>query len=294
VKARASAARPRLGSHVSVEGGYERAIERSEALGAEALQIFVRSPRQWSGRAVPTDEIARFRRRLDETGLARFALAHASYLINLAAKDPIVRERSIAGLADELERTSALGIPALVLHPGAHLGSGEEVGLELVASGLDAAYAAAGGVEVRVLLEITAGQGTCLGYRFEHLGRILARSRQRERIGVCFDTCHAVAAGYDLRTTRGYARTMAELDREIGLDRLLAFHLNDSRHARASRRDRHEHIGHGAAGLSTFRSIVRDPRFANVPMVLETPKGVDLAEDRANLAVLRRLAGIQA
>ncbi len=292
MSARSGAGRPRLGSHVSVEGGFDRAIDRTESLGAEAFQIFVRSPRQWSGRAIPEDEVGRFRRRLDESGLARFALAHASYLINLATEDPIVRERSIAGLSDELARVAALGIPALVLHPGAHLGAGEEAGLERVALGLDAAYAAAGAMRVRVLLEITAGQGTSLGYRFEHLGRILDRSRSRDRLGVCFDTCHAVAAGYDLGSSRGYARTMAELDREVGLERIGAFHLNDSRHARASRRDRHEHIGRGSAGLAAFRSILRDPRFSDVPMVLETPKGPDLQEDRDNLALLRRLARI--
>jgi len=147
-------------------------------------------------------------------------------------------------------------------------------------------------MRVRVLLEITAGQGTSLGYRFEHLGRIFDRSRSRDRLGVCFDTCHAVAAGYDLGTPRSYARTMAELDREVGLERIGAFHLNDSRHARASRRDRHEHIGRGFAGLAAFRSILRDPRFSDVPMVLETPRGPDLQEDRDNLALLRRLARI--
>jgi len=286
-------ARPRLGSHVSVEGGFDRAFDRTASLGAEAFQIFVRSPRQWTGRVLPEEEVARFRRRLAASGLARFALAHASYLLNLASPDREIRERSVVALADEIARAAALGVPALVLHPGAHLGSGEAAGLDRVAAGLDAALAARRAHPVRVLLEITAGQGTSLGYRFAHLGRILTRARCRDRLGVCFDTCHAVAAGYDLGSPRAYARTMAELDREVGLARVRAFHLNDSKHPRASRRDRHEHIGHGSAGLATFRAILRDRRFADLPMVLETPKGPDLAEDRQNLAVLRRLAGIE-
>jgi len=284
--------RPRLGSHVSVEGGFERAIDRAESLEATAFQIFVRSPRQWTGRRLAADEASRFRRWLAASGLAPYALAHASYLINLAASDRHVVERSVEALGDEIERCAALGVPALVLHPGSHLGSGEETGLDRVAERLDLVLASprASRAPVSVLLEITAGQGTSLGYRFEHLGRVLARARSRRRLGVCFDTCHAVAAGYDLGSPRAYARTMAALDRAVGLDRVRAFHLNDSRHPRGSRRDRHEHIGHGTAGLGTFRSILRDRRFRGVPMVLETPKGPDLAEDRQNLAVLHELS----
>jgi deoxyribonuclease-4 len=277
---------------VSIAGGFERAIDRAESLGAEALQIFVRSPRRWAGRAPHAGEAARFRDRLGATGLRRFALAHASYLINLAAPDREIRERSILAVAEELAWALALGIPALVLHPGSHLGAGEGAALDRVAAGLDEALAEPSTGTTRVLLEVTAGQGTSLGHRFSHLGRVIAGARFRSRLGVCFDTCHAVAAGYDLATARGYRRTMAELDRSVGLDRIGAFHLNDSRFPRASRRDRHEHIGRGAAGLGAFRSIVRDPRFRDLPIVLETPKGEDLAEDRENLAVLRRLAGI--
>ncbi len=284
--------RPRLGSHISVEGGFDRALDRAQSLEASAFQVFVRSPRQWAGRNLPSLEAARFRRRLAESGLAPFALAHASYLINLAAPGSEVFERSIEALADEIERCAALGIPALVLHPGSHLGSGEEAGLDRIAAGLDCVLAAPGArrAPVSVLLETTAGQGTNLGYRFEHLRGVLERTRSRGRLGVCFDTCHALAAGYDLCGPRAYARTMAELDRAVGLERVRAFHLNDSKHPRGSRRDRHEHIGRGAAGLATFRSILRDRRFTDVPMVLETPKGPDLAEDRANLAVLHGLA----
>ena len=282
----------RLGAHMSIEGGMDRAIERARSVAATALQVFVGSSRRWEPRRLPGAEVARFRAAARESGLAPFTLAHAGYLINLAAPDEALRRRSIDALREEVGRCAALGIPYLVLHPGAHGGAGVEEGLARVARGLDEALGAARRANgVRVLLETTAGAGTSVGHRFEHLAGVIARARSAARLGVCFDTCHVLAAGYEFRDRRSYRATFDELDRHIGLGRLQAFHLNDSLHPLGSRRDRHAHIGRGEVGLEAFRLILRDRRFRSVPMVLETPKGPDLAEDRANLAVLRGLAG---
>lgn len=281
----------RLGAHMSIAGGMDRAIERARSVAATALQVFVGSSRRWTPRRMPAGEVARFRRAAGESGLAPFTLAHAGYLINLAAPDETLRRRSIDALREELGRCAALGIPYLVLHPGSHGGAGIERGLERVARGLDEALG--GGPRpdgTRVLLETTAGAGTTLGHRFEQLAGVIERARCAARLGVCFDTCHVLAAGYDFRDRRSYRATFDELDRRVGLGRLLAFHLNDSLHPLGSRRDRHAHIGRGAVGPEAFRMILRDRRFRALPMVLETPKGPDLAEDRANLAVLRGLA----
>jgi len=276
---------------MSIEGGIDRAIERACSVEATALQVFVGSNRQWRSRRLPAAEVARFRAAAHETGLAPFTLAHAGYLINLAARDDTLRRRSIAALRQEVVRCESLGIPYLVLHPGAHGGAGLEQGLEKVARGLDEVLLTGGRkTAVRVLLETTAGQGTSLGHRFEHLAGVIERARCAARLGVCFDTCHVLAAGYDFRDRRSYCATFAELDRRVGLGRLLGFHLNDSVHGLGSRRDRHAHIGRGEVGLAAFRLILSDPRFRSIPMVLETPKGPDLAEDRANLSILRGLA----
>jgi deoxyribonuclease-4 len=195
--------------------------------------------------------------------------------------------RSVAALAEEMDRCAALGIGDLVVHPGAHMGAGEAAGLRRVLRALDRLTARRG--PTRVLLEITAGQGTVLGARFEHLGGLLRAAARPARLGVCFDTCHALAAGYEFRDRAAYRRTMALLDRHVGLERVRAFHLNDSQAGLGSRRDRHAHIGSGEIGLEAFRCIVNDPRFRDVPKILETPKGDDLAEDRRNLSVLRDL-----
>jgi deoxyribonuclease-4 len=257
------------------------------------VQVFVGSSRRWRSRALPPEEIARFRAAAERSGLAPFTLAHAGYLINLAARDGALRERSIAALGEEVRRCELLGIPHLVLHPGSHCGAGVRVGLERIARGLDEVLAPrrrSSPRKVRVLLETTAGQGTTLGHRFEQLAAVIELARSAERLGVCFDTCHVLAAGYDLRDQASYSATLDELDRRVGLARLHAFHLNDSLHPLGSRRDRHAHIGKGQIGLPGFRSILADRRFRSIPMVLETPKGPDLKEDRANLSVLRRLA----
>jgi deoxyribonuclease-4 len=280
---------------MSISGGLHRAVDRAEAVRATALQVFVKSARQWTAKPLQVEEIDRFREALERGGLAPYTLAHASYLINIASADETLWRRSVAALRDELERCAALGIPFLVLHPGSHVGAGEEAGLRRAVRGVDQALGGRGRrraavrSSVTLLLENTAGQGTNLGHRFEHLGRILEQARWARCLGVCFDTCHALAAGYDLRDARSFRQTMHALDRAVGIERLRAFHLNDSKHALGSRRDRHEHIGRGDLGLDAFRHLLNDRRFADLPMVLETPKGEDLAEDRRNLRRLRSL-----
>jgi deoxyribonuclease-4 len=281
---------------MSIAGGVHRAIERAEQVEATALQLFVKSSRQWTAKPLDPADVRTFRRRARRCGIAPYTLAHAGYLINLASPDDDLWRRSLAAFQDEIDRCAVLGVPYLVVHPGAHVGAGERAGIERVARALRRALGkrrtrCRGDRAVRVLLETTAGQGTNLGSRFEDLARILERSAVAEHLGVCFDTCHVLAAGYDIRTDRGCRETIATLDRIVGLEQLRAFHLNDSKFGPGSRRDRHEHIGRGEVGLAAFRRILNDRRFRDLPMVLETPKGEDLAEDRENLAVLRSLVG---
>jgi deoxyribonuclease-4 len=275
---------------MSIAGGLPRAVERAEEVGATALQIFVKSASQWESRPLSDEEVREFRSRLRRSGLDHHTLAHASYLVNLASPDPRLWERSVRALAEELDRCRRLGIRYLVVHPGSHVGSGEEEGIERVARALDRLDRGASRGRVGVLLEITSGQGSALGSSFEQLQAILERARSAPRIGICFDTCHALAAGYDFRDEAGYRKTFEAVDRTVGLERLRAFHLNDSKTDVGSRRDRHEHIGRGRLGLEPFRRILTDRRFRDLPMVVETPKGEDLAEDRENLRILRELA----
>jgi deoxyribonuclease-4 len=279
---------PRLGAHMSIAGGMPEAILRAQAVDATALQVFVKSSNQWAARAFAPGEVEAYRESSREAGLDRHTLAHASYLINLASPDEALWEKSVVAFRVELDRCDALGIPWLVVHPGAHVGSGVASGIARVAAALDRALPKSK-LGAGVLLENTAGQGTMLGARFEELGGILAAAKRSDRVGVCFDTCHALAAGYEFRTPASYAETMTALDRAVGLDKLHGFHLNDSKGDLGSQRDRHEHIGKGKVGLEAFRLILSDVRFRDIPMVLETEKGDDLAEDRVNLGVLRRM-----
>lgn len=280
---------PLLGAHESVAGGLHLAFARIASVGGEALQIFTRNQRQWLAPPLTAEEVALFRRHWKEAGGLPVA-SHASYLINLGGGRPAQAERSVRAFAAELERCDSLGIPWAVIHPGSHGGAGIEAGLANVVRNLDRVFELAGkGSAVTVLLETTAGQGTGLGSRFAELAWIIGRTRFPERLGVCFDTCHVFAAGYDLRTDAAYAATMAEFDRTVGLERLRFFHLNDCRKDLGSRVDRHEHIGRGLIGLEGFRLLLNDRRFAAHPMTLETPKGDDLAEDRENLRLLRSL-----
>lgn len=289
--------RHRLGAHMSIGGGLDRAIDRAQSVDATALQVFVKSARQWNSKPLARSDVEAFRCAMAASGLGPFTLAHASYLINLASPDETLWQRSILALRDEVERCEQLGIPFLVLHPGSPGDRGEDEGLERIVRGLDRVFASSpeaatpdcSSGSTRVLLETTAGQGATLGHRFEHLAYILDRTREGERMGVCFDTCHSLAAGYEFRDRGSYRATFSEFGRTIGLSRLLAFHLNDSKHPLGSRKDRHEHIGRGEVGLEAFGLILNDRRFRSLPMVLETPKGADLAEDRENLTVLRRM-----
>jgi deoxyribonuclease-4 len=269
----------KLGAHMSIAGGVDRALERGASIGCDAIQIFLKNNMQWRGRKLTPGEIERFRQRTMPV------FAHSCYLINLAAPNAGVRQRSIAALVDEIERATALDVPFIVMHPGAHLGSGETAGLKTVARSLDEAFRATRKSPVKIALETTAGQGSNLGYRVEHLDAILQISRHPSRLAVCVDTCHLFAAGYDIRTRQGYESVMKSLSRLP----VVAFHLNDSKKPLGARVDRHEHIGKGHIGLAGFRRVLRDPRWRHLPMVLETPKGEDLREDVENLRALRSL-----
>lgn len=288
---------PRLGAHLSIGGGLPRAVDRAVASRCEALQIFTKSAGQWRARVLPDDEIVLFRRRVSDTGVEP-VVAHNSYLINLAASDPALRQRSLEALVEEYDRVEALGLLGLVMHPGSYTTGTEKDGLDLIARGLRALMRARPRAAALILLEHTAGQGTNLGHRFEHLAWMLERLDGTPRIGVCLDTCHLLTAGYDITSVDGYARTFQDFDRLVGLDRIKVFHLNDSKKPCGSRVDRHEHIGKGCLGLDTFRRLLTDPRFDRLPMLLETPK-LETPESRRksdvdpwdarNLRTLRRL-----
>ncbi len=279
---------PLLGAHLSVAGGLAKAFAHGEALGCDAAQIFAKNPNQWRGRALTDEEAAAFRAAHAASRVGP-VVAHASYLINLAAADPVTLERSRAALADELSRCVRLGVAGLVVHPGAHVGGGAEAGVELVAASLDAVLGALPRLRTRVLLENTAGQGSCLGCRLEELAAIRARTRHRRRVGFCLDTCHAFAAGYAVHEMRGFRRFMKEVEEVLGLAHVACFHLNDSARPFASRRDRHAHIGDGAIGLAPFARFLHDPRLAGLPMLLETEPGLGLAGHRRDLEKLRGL-----
>ncbi len=280
---------PLFGAHMSVSGGLETAFARISRVDGRALQIFSRNQRQWKVKAITDKEVERFTAAWRQWGDFPVAV-HDSYLINLASPKKEIAEKSIQALAAELERTRRLGVKYLVMHPGSHLGAGKEAGLTTFVDNLDKVLRAGPkNSPVTILLETTAGQGTGLGADFSELAFILRRSAWSDRLGVCLDTCHVFAAGYDIRTPEKYQETFADFDRIIGLDKLKFFHLNDSKKELGSRVDRHEHIGRGKIGLSGFKLLVNDPCFTSHPMVLETPKGEDLAEDRENLATLRNL-----
>jgi deoxyribonuclease-4 len=277
-----------LGAHMSIAGGMHRALERGRSIGCNAVQLFVHGTNQWKMRSLAGAEIERFRRER-ELFAPNFILAHASYLVNLASPDRTILSRSLECFLDEMNRARSLGIPYLVVHPGSHRGTGATAGVKRVAASLDEVLSASGASGPDILLETTAGQGDSLGCSFDQLARIIAGTRANASLGVCFDTAHVFAAGYDLRTKRAYEETMRSFDDAIGLGRLKAFHLNDSRRELGSRVDRHEQIGAGALGLAAFSLLVNDERFIDRPMVLETPKGTDDSNDIRNLAVLRGL-----
>jgi deoxyribonuclease-4 len=277
-----------FGAHCSTAGGPHKALQRGKQIGADIVQIFVKNNMQWFGKPYSAPELELF---ANELAADKFAcvFGHAGYLINLGAAPSENRARSIQSLIQEIGLATDLGLPFLVLHPGAHLGAGEAAGLDQVVAGLDEALAATRKSAVRIAIENTAGQGTCLGNRFEHLAGIFERVKRPERLGLCLDTAHLFAAGHDIRTPKGWNAAMRQVESLLGLKQVLAFHLNDSKTDLGSRVDRHEHIGQGRLGKEAFRHIVNDPRFKKHPGCLETPKTESLKEDVMNLATLRSL-----
>ena len=292
----AACATPRLGAHMSIAGGLPRAVDRAYAARCESLQIFTKSASQWRARSLSSDEVEAFRQRARELDV-RPIVAHASYLINVAAPDRTLRRRSIAALAEEMDRAEALGLLGLVLHPGSYTTGTEAAGLRLIGDAVNELLSDRHDSRTVLLLEHTAGQGTNLGHRFEHLATIIDAVDQSDRVGVCLDTCHLLAAGYDIASDRGYVQTFEQFDATVGLSRLQVLHLNDSKFPCGSRRDRHDHIGRGWVGLKAFRRLLADPRLAGLPMILETPKShrrpVSADEpdpaDEQNLQTLRSL-----
>jgi deoxyribonuclease-4 len=256
---------------MSVAGGLPRAIERGVVHGCAAIQIFAKNANQWRGREVPADEIRTFRRLVRQSGITP-VVSHASYLINLAAGNRGLRAQSMAAMGDELDRAEALGLLGVVLHPGCYTDGSEVRGLALIAEALDALLRDRRRGRTMVILEHTAGQGTALGATFEQLATVIGLMKMERRVGVCLDTCHLLASGYDISSAEGYARTFTDFERIVGLERLKVFHMNDSKRPLGSRVDRHTHIGEGFVGMAAFGRIVNDRRFAGLPMLLETPK----------------------
>jgi deoxyribonuclease IV len=280
----------KLGAHMSIAGGFDKAVQRAHSVESEALQIFTKNQNQWKARVIVDDEVTLFKQICLDCTIDH-VVAHDSYLINLASPKDDLWEKSIAAFREELERCELLSIPFLVTHPGAHTGSGTEAGVARVIEALDRIHVDLPGYQVKTLLETTAGQGSTLGANFEELAQIMAGVHERERVGVCFDTCHTFVAGYEIRTPDAYAETMRQFDVVIGLQHLHALHLNDALKGFGSRRDRHAHIGAGFIGAAGFWSFMNDERLAGIPALLETEKGDDLAEDREAILLLRSLVG---
>lgn len=283
---------PPLGAHMSIAGGYHKAVRAAYAAGCECVQLFTKNNNQWRAKPLTDKDCDAFKAALDELGIGH-PISHDSYLINLGSPDDELWKKSIDALVIELQRAEALGIPYVVAHPGAFTTSSEEAGLTRIAAGLDEVHAQAADVSAQVLLETTAGQGSNLGWRFEHLASILEQASDPDRLGVCFDTCHVFAAGYAMETKKQYLATMRELDKLVGLKLVKAFHLNDSLKPLGSRVDRHAAIGRGEMGLEPFRWLMNDRRFAKTPMYLETPKGEEKGED-LDVINLRTLRGLVA
>lgn len=278
----------RLGAHESIAGGIALALDRAESVGCDTVQVWTKNPRQWHASSLDTEVIQAFRAARRDTQVHP-VVAHAAYLINIASPKPELYEKSINALIQEVERCERLNIPFLILHPGAHTGSGMKSGLQQAVGALSEVHQALPGYRTQILLETTSGHGTALGRAFGELRFLLDETKESDRLGICLDTCHVFAAGYRLRTREGYEETIDAFDTEIGLIRLHAVHLNDSQYPLGSHRDRHAHIGKGHIGRQGFHHLMNDPRFEEIPGILETHKSDDLHEDRENLAILRSL-----
>lgn len=278
----------KLGAHMSIAGGFDKAIEHGVRAGCQVVQIFTKNSNQWNSKAISPDDSARFHLKQEETNVYCVA-SHTSYLINCASPDHELYEKSENALFEEVKRAEMLEIPLVVLHPGAHMGSGVEAGIERISECLNRVLFLTKESSVKIALETTAGQGSSIGSSFSDLAQIIAGVMARDRVVVCFDTCHVFAAGYDLRDKKKYTQIMRDFDAAIGIQKLKLFHLNDSKKECGERIDRHEHIGQGCIGIEGFRHILSDARFKDVPMILETPKGKECAEDKENLKILRSL-----
>jgi len=276
-----------LGAHMSIAGGMHTALERAMSIGCTTMQVFVKNNNQWHGKPLTDEDVATYKELRVKSSIAP-VMAHDTYLINLCAMDENILAKSRATLKDEFDRCGRLGIEYLNFHPGSHMGRGEAEGIKRIAESLNIVHASLR-CTTKSVLETTAGQGTAIGHRFEHLREIMNLVDERDRMAVCIDTCHIFAAGYDIVTERGWEKTFREFDDIIGLDRLIAFHVNDSKRELGSHVDRHEHIGKGKIGLEGFRLLMNDTRFERIPKILETPKEEDMKEDVENMMVLRSL-----
>lgn len=275
---------------MSTAGGVWKALERGKVAGCDVIQLFTKNNNRWTAPDILPENAEKFKRAVAETGIIPVA-SHTAYLINLASANPVTIDKSITAFIDEIDRAGCLGINNLIFHPGSHGGSGEDIGIKKIVDSLNIITSECRNSNVMILLETTAGQGNSIGYKFEHLAEIMERCKSPERFGVCLDTCHIFAAGYDISNREGYKKTFDSFENIIGFNLLRVIHVNDSKKECGSRADRHEHIGKGEIGVEGFRLLVNDNRLQDIPMILETPKGKDMKEDMMNLLLLRKLAG---
>ncbi len=280
-----------VGAHMSIAGGVYNAITRGQGCGCDTIQIFSKSNNQWRAKELTDEDIGKYRELKRATGISPVVI-HDSYLINLGASDEGLYKKSLEAFYIEMQRAEALDVPYLVMHPGAHVGAGEQVGLKRIAQGINSLHDRTKGFKTMITLETTAGQGSQMGYRFEHIAKLMEMIKEPDRIGVCLDTCHIFAAGYDIRTESVYKKTMKELNDTVGIKKIKVIHVNDCKKGLGCRVDRHEHIGQGGIGLEAFRLLMNDDRFEKIPKILETPKKKDGDDyDMINLATLRGLVG---
>lgn len=279
---------PLIGAHMSIVGGVHNAIKRGKSVGCKTIQIFIKNNNRWNSPSLTELESVKFKELVEETNISPI-IAHSSYLINMAAQDKKISVRSHYALIDELERCRMLGIKLFVIHPGYHNGAGINEGINRISETIDIIYEKINNIDVSIVLETTAGQGTSVGFRFEHIREIIDKTLYSKKILVCLDTAHIFEAGYDIKTMDGYEQTIKKFDEIIGLNRLSVIHINDSKTPVGSKVDRHEHIGKGMIGIDAFGFIMNDKRLRNIPKILETPKGVDLKEDKENLKILTNL-----